>query len=297
MPACQTLPVGAHGNELARKGRVFHDMTDTMNALLNGGWTDACSVKDRGFMYGDGVFRTLRMQAGRPLWWDDHLAKLTADCGRLGIPAPSAEDWIADFAKLAAVRSDAIVRLMVTRGIGERGYRPPEHPRSTRIAMAYTATAPAEDFDTNGIVARICDLRLGLQPRLAGIKHLNRLENVLARMEWDSPEILEGVLLDLEGRVVSGTSSNVFILRGDRLQTPRLDRCGVSGVTRGRLLNAVTELNLTVEEADLTLDDLMAANAIFFTNSIIKLWWVKRLGDRAWSRPPQFDALMKCLHD
>jgi 4-amino-4-deoxychorismate lyase len=275
-------------------------MIDTP-VLINGDWSDACSVQDRGLMYGDGVFRTLRMQAGQPVWWDDHYNKLTADCGRLGIPAPAPECWLADLGRLAVVCPDAILRLMVTRGPGERGYRPPGNPRITRIAMAYALPHQAEvlgkDVWGEGVTARLCDLRLGLQPQLAGVKHLNRLENVLARMEWDSPDIQEGVMLDQEGRIVSGTSSNLFILRGRRLLTPDLHRCGVAGVARNRLLTSAAEIGMSAEESDLLIQDLHTADALFFSNSVIKLWWVRRLGERVWSRPPQFDALMECLHD
>jgi 4-amino-4-deoxychorismate lyase len=211
--------------------------------------------------------------------------------------APAAEDWRADLARLAARRPEASVRLTVTRGGGERGYRPPPHPEMTRIAMAYPAVLPDPDLAAAGIAVRLCNLRLGLQPRLAGVKHLNRLENVLARMEWDDPEIQEGLLLDQEGRLVSGVSSNLFLHAGGRLQTPRLDRCGVAGVARARLLHAAPGLGLQAEERDLTVADLLAADAVFLCNSLSGLRWVRCLGERVWPRSPRFDALQGCLRD
>lgn len=272
-------------------------MTHARHVLLNGDWSETCPAEDRGLMYGDGVFRTLRLAAGRPVWWPDHAAKLRADCGRLDIAAPTEAEWLADLGKLAVVQPDAVIKLMVTRGVGARGYRPPASARVTRMAIVYPSVQHAEKLAEDGIMVRLCELRLAAQPRLAGIKHLNRLENVLARMEWDDGAIAEGLLLDQDGRAVCGTSSNLFILRGNALLTPRLERCGVAGVARTRLLRAAGRLGLSAEEADLTLHDVMAADALFFCNSLIGLRWVTRLADRHWSRPAQHAPLSECLND
>lgn len=246
-------------------------------------------------MYGDGVFRTMRMRAGMPVWWPDHYAKLTDDCMRLALPAPSEPEWQADLARVASVLPDATVKLMVTRGIGRRGYQVSPPVNSNRIAIAY----PQGDADdpANGIVARICSLRLGSQPRLAGIKHLNRLENVLARMEWDDASIQEGLLLDEADRVIGGTSCNLFILKGRLLRTPRLDRNGIAGVARERLLRSLGRLGLAGETTDLELAEVLAADAVFCSNSLMGLRWVKRIDDTDWPLHPLFHTLRTCLDD
>jgi 4-amino-4-deoxychorismate lyase len=139
---------------------------------------------------------------------------------------------------------------------------------------------------SGGAVLRVCDLRLGLQPRLAGIKHLNRLENVLARAEWSDPAIHEGLLLDQDGWVISGCMSNLFVVRAGELHTPCLARCGVAGVTRARLMRLAAEAGMRVQEVDLDLAALLAADELFLTNSLIGLWPVARLQARTWREHP-----------
>ena len=258
--------------------------------LVDGLPTRSLSPLDRGLAFGDGVFRTLRMVAGEPVWWPDHYEKLVADCRQLGLTGPARVEWEQDIAWVAARQPDAVLKLIVTRGVGPRGYRVPEMPLPTRIVTA----SPLPDFPdpvlATGAVLRLCDLRLGHQPRLAGAKHLNRLENVLARMEWDDPDIDEGVLLDSDGLVISGVMSNLFLRRDGVWLTPSLRQCGVAGVTRGRLISI-----LMAREGKLSLDDLMRADTVLLSNSLIRLRWVARLAERHWSRPPDFDFLLEHL--
>lgn len=245
---------------------------------------------DRGLAFGDGIFRTLRMDGGQPMWWPEHLAKLDSDCQRLGLVAPKRTDWEQDLAWLSVRQPDAVVKLMVTRGPGPRGYRLPEISFPTRIASA----SPLPDFPDpvakTGAKLRLCDLRLGYQPRLAGIKHLNRLENVLARMEWDDPAIDEGLLLDVDGQVISGVMSNLFVRHAGVWRTPILDQCGVAGVTRGRLLR-----QLGATESGFGLDAVLSADSVLLSNSLIQVRWVASLGNRHWSRPQDFDDILERL--
>ncbi|PIY97693.1 MAG: aminodeoxychorismate lyase [Hydrogenophilales bacterium CG_4_10_14_0_8_um_filter_62_70] len=258
--------------------------------LINGSPEASVSPLDRSLAFGDGVFRTLRMVAGQPVWWPDHLAKLENDCRRLGLAAPGRADWEQDLAWLGVRRPDAVLKLMVTRGPGPRGYRLPDMPFPTRIAIATRLPDFPDPVAETGARLRVCDLRLGHQPRLAGIKHLNRLENVLARMEWDDPAIDEGLLLDTEGSVISGVMSNLFVRHGGVWQTPAIDQCGVAGVTRGRLLR-----RLDAKEAKIGLDAVLTADTVMLSNSLIRLRWVRSLGERRWPRPPDFAAILEKL--
>ncbi|MEW5891716.1 MAG: aminodeoxychorismate lyase [Pseudomonadota bacterium] len=271
-------------------------MTDATFILVDGEPREMIAVLDRGLMYGDGVFRTIRLEAGRAVWWQDHLAKLAADCARLGLACPAPELWAADLQRLCAQAQDGVIKLMVTRGVGSRGYRPPQAARPSRIALlAPLPEWPASLWQT-GVTVRLCELRLGRQPRLAGVKHLNRLENVLARAEWDDPGIHEGLLLSEEGHVISGVSSNLFLYRAGELLTPRLDDCGVAGVARGRVLQAAIARGVTVREQDLTLDDVLAAEAVWLTNSLIRVWRVARLGDRVWPQTGMDSVMREFVH-
>jgi 4-amino-4-deoxychorismate lyase len=253
--------------------------------LVDGVFTDSFPVDDRGLMYGDGVFRTLRIVDSNPLWWDEHLAKLTEDCARLALTAPDSAVWNADLAKIVPRPSGGILKLLVTRGSGRRGYCPPDVPQIRRL-MRYDVTLNSPMKTPVGDVQlRVCSLRLGWQPRLAGIKHLNRLENVLARAEWSDPDIHEGLLLDHSEQVISGVMSNLFIWRQNQLLTPRLDRCGVAGVARARLLRLASAHGFDVKETELNLQSVLEADEVMLTNSVWGLRRVARLETRVWSEP------------
>lgn len=251
--------------------------------LINGLAATRIAALDRGLNYGDGVFRTLRIADGRPRWWSDHLAKLAEDCNRLGLDCPDATVLDRDLARLQPLPASGVLRLTLTRGEGPRGYRPPISPRCTRILTCWPGDGA--EYPREGLTLRVCQLRLGPQPALAGIKHLNRLENVLARAEWNDPAIDEGILLDHSGRVVCGVSSNLFLWRNGRLQTPSLEQCGVAGVARARLMRRAAAEGLTVEEADFDLAALLDADEVMLTNSLMGLRRVARLGDKTWPQP------------
>lgn len=258
-------------------------MADHPRIVINGQAGATVSAQDRGLSYGDGVFRTVRVAAGQPIWWPDHLEKLREDCSRIGLDASDTGLWQADLSSLGPLPEQGVLRMTVTRGEGPRGYGPPRPQHCTRILACWTVDPPR--YPDQGLDLRVCDLRLGHQPLLAGIKHLNRLENVLARSEWNDPGIHEAVLLDTAGLVVSGVMSNLFVWRGQRLRTPRLDRCGVAGVARKRLMARAAREGIAVEEADFALPDLLDAEEVMLTNSLIGLRRVARLGERVWPEP------------
>ncbi len=263
--------------------------------LVDGAFTEVLPVDDRGLMYGDGVFRTLRVVAGRPRWWDEQLATLADDCAHIGLVCPDLAQWQADLERIAQCLTDGVLKLVVTRGSGPRGYLPPDLAQPRRImrydAMASHMTLPPPD----GITVRLCSLRLAQQPRLAGIKHLNRLENVLARAEWTSPYIHEGLLLDQTGQVISGVMSNLFIWRRSRLLTPRLDQCGVAGVARARLMRLAAAQGMEVAETCLSLQEVLDADEVMLTNSVMGLRRVAALDAKTWPQAlisPRLAALL-----
>jgi len=249
--------------------------------LVNGTEGAALDPRDRGLHYGDGVFRTLLLEHGQPRWWDEQLAKLAADAAHLGIASPEAAVWQADLDLLAPRLADGVLKLLLTRGCGVRGYRPAAGS-ATRILIHEPGPPPSATWPAAGLTLRVCDLRLAAQPALAGIKHLNRLENVLARAEWNSPEIHEGLLLDAAGRVISGVMSNLFLWRDGCLDTPRLDQCGVAGLARARLMRSAAGAGFAVREARISLDDVLAADELLLCNSLIGLRRIARLNHRTW---------------
>lgn len=263
--------------------------------LVNGREGAMLDPLDRAAQYGDGVFRTLRLVDGQPRWLDEQLARLAADAARLGIVAPAEVVWWADLELLAGRLSTGVLKLVLTRGVGARGYRPHDAAIPTRIVMLDSTSPMSDHWPAAGLHVRLCEWRLAEQPRLAGVKHLNRLENVLARAEWDDPDIHEGLLRDAAGRVVSGVMSNLFLWREGRLQTPRLDRCGVAGVTRARLMRRAAEAGIAVEEGDYGLDELMAAEAVMVCNSVIGLRRIARLGSHIWPHSTHSERLWSLI--
>lgn len=251
-----------------------------MNWLLNGVANAGVSPLDRGMAYGDGVFRTLKVRDRQPLWWRDHYAKLAHDCAALKLACPAPNVLLSEIHIVSQPLDSAVVKIVVTRGPGERGYAPPEPAAPTRIVMA--SALSDREHERHGIHVRWCSMRLARQAQLAGIKHLNRLENVLARQEWSDPDIAEGLLCDDTGAVIGGTRSNVFALRAGRLLTPDLSLSGIAGVTRDRVLRAATRHGIEIQVARLESANIMDADEVFLSNSIVGLSPVAVLDKRQW---------------
>lgn len=255
--------------------------------LIDGRPEDRLPAGDRGLHFGDGVFETMAVDAGRVLCLDRHLARLEHGCARLGIPAPALQALQGECERVCEGVGRAVVKILVTRGVGGRGYAPDPDASPTRIVARYPWPAYRPGIRNEGAAVRICETRLGRNPRLAGIKHLNRLEQVLARCEDDPLGCDEGIMLDDRERVVEGISSNVFTVHDGRLRTPEIVECGVAGVVRAVVIEqarALTGSDAAV--GHLGLDELLAADECFLTNSLIGVWPVNAIGDRAMSPGP-----------
>lgn len=265
--------------------------------LVDGEPATQVDARDRGLHYGDGLFETIAFVDGVFEYWAPHLTRLAQGCERLGIPMPDPDRLADDARRVCRQAGDGVVKLIVTRGQATRGYRAPEPCRPTRIVLRTPWPDMALRFAGQGVAVRTCSLRLARQPALAGIKHLNRLEQVLARREWMSDEWQEGVLCDTEGKVIEGVSSNLFLVRAGRLVTPDLSGCGVAGVIRGRLLAIAETLGMRVEIRPVPLEELRQADEIFMTNSLIGIWPVARLDRRPLAVGPVTRRLMAALRD
>ena len=235
--------------------------------LVNGVEGAGVSADDRGLQYGDGLFETMGVANGKVLRFDLHMARLAEGCHRLGMPMPAADLIDAECARVLVGLGSAVVKLIVTRGPGPRGYGPPLEPKVTRIVNS-TAAQVSEAEASRPIAVRVCETRLGRNPRLAGIKHLNRLEQVLAGAELREPLVDEGLMRSTDDRIVSATAANVFMVRKGRLLTPQISDCGVSGVMREIVLRTAARLGIDVEVADYTLADLERADELFLTNAV-----------------------------
>lgn len=254
--------------------------------LVNGAICDMVSIHDRGLLYGDGVFRTLRVSGGKIPCWARHARKLQRDCATLKLPCPDPALLFDELQQLAGQQPDGVAKIIITRGAGARGYAPPQDIIPARILSIAPCTPYPDEFYTQGVKLRICDLRLSHQPRLAGIKHLNRLENVLAAAEWNDASIAEGLLLDAAENVIEGTRSNLFMLHEGELRTPDLSLCGVAGVQRERVMEWASAHGMPCRIGQFGVDELFAADEAFLVNSVIGLWPVRELPNRTWNHHP-----------
>ena len=263
-------------------------MQNKHDYIINGNLFGAISPLDRGLAYGDGVFRTLKVVAGLPAHWPAHYQKLVADCGAIGIVCPSAELLMSDLTQLFSLDETAVAKIIITRGDGERGYTPPAITAPMRIVIKSAMPEYPESYFSEGVHLYVCDTRLAHQPKLAGVKHLNRLENVLARMEWHdanlSPVITEGIMLDFQGNVIACTSANIFARFGDILLTPSLDLCGIAGITRQRILELAHTLELKTKVENFDLQKLLSADEIIICNSLYGAWQVRNIANKTWPK-------------
>jgi 4-amino-4-deoxychorismate lyase len=247
--------------------------------LVNGECREHIEISDRGFQYGDGLFETIAVTNGQTVFLDRHLDRLSAGCRRLYIPFPGTELLTLEAQKLCRHSSKAVFKLILTRGSGGRGYRQPDVIQTTRVLSLHPFPDYPDVHKEQGIAARFCNTRLGLNPALAGIKHLNRLEQVLARAEWTDSDIQEGIMLDSNNHVIEGTMTNLFYIRDDTLYTSSLIQSGVAGIMRGIIMTISTDHGLSVMEHTFTKDELLLADEVFVCNSIIGIWPIRKIAN------------------
>jgi 4-amino-4-deoxychorismate lyase len=251
---------------------------------INGVAADCVDSGDRGLLYGDGLFETMAVRNGRVSSWPRHMARLQAGCERLGIAAVDTVQLAHEAGELLAGVRHAVLKVIVTRGSGGRGYRVPEKMKPRRILQLHPWPELPLTATEAGVATRLCATRLCHNPLLAGIKHLNRLEQVLARQEWHDPLIAEGLLLDMDGHLVEGTMSNLFLVRQQVLLTPGLHGCGVAGIMRSIILEQAERCSIPVKIRALDMDDLQTADEVFLCNSLIGIWPVIAVDDRPYPR-------------
>lgn len=250
--------------------------------LINGEPRDRLPVTDRGLHYGDGLFETMALRHGRVRFLQRHLRRLQEGCLRLLLPIPGETRITDEIEAVVAGAEYGTLKLMITRGNGPRGYRLPQEIRATRI-LGFSADSPAAPADEQaGMKVMMCRTRAGINPFLAGMKTLNRLENVLAAAEWQREAAHEGLMFDAEDRLVGGTMSNVFLVVRGALHTPALGRSGVHGVMRAAVMDLARALGVTVLERDIGGRDIDDADSLFLTNALMGLKPVDSLAGRSY---------------
>lgn len=264
-------------------GCCGHWDKNMLECLINGEISTLVAATNRGLNYADGLFETLVVHSGRPRRWQAHMDRLGAGCERLDLAMPPQAVLLREVQTVSAGLPDAVVKIVLTRAGQGRGYMPPEDNSCDRVVSAHFYPDGIAELAHDGTRARICDLRLSIQPALGGIKHLNRLEQVLASAELREANVAEGILLDREEHVISAVSANIFLIMEDRLITPRLDRCGVRGVVRGQILSAFAA---RCEQRRIGVDMLNEADEIFICNSVRGIVPITAIDDQAYPIGP-----------
>ena len=265
--------------------------------LINGNPIDEISIYDRGLQYGDGLFETIAVQDGEFLCWQDHIERLIKGCERLNIPRPDQTLLKSEASSLINSTKRCITKIIITRGRGGRGYALPESCNSTRIISVYPWPDYPDENSITGINTRICSYRYSRNPALAGIKHLNRLEQILARSEWSDTSVSEGFVMDQDENIIEGTMSNLFYVTNNTLCTPDLTHSGVAGVIRKKIIKLASELDIETSIKNTSLELLNNANEIFICNSLIGIWPVKTIAEKGFTVGEKTKQLKQILQE
>ena len=255
---------------------------------IDGVASDHLPADDRGLQFGDGLFETIAVVDHQPRLLERHLARLHRDAEAMGLPAPDSL-LIGDEARALAAQGAGcgVLKIIWTAGSGGRGYARPATPQPRRLLSLHSAPTHSVCHWQDGVSATLCHTRLGHQPALAGIKHLNRLEQVLARCEWATAGAQEGIMLDQEGLVVEGSMSNLFAVRDGAVITPPLNAAGIAGVMREAIISRLAEPGQAVVQEPLSLEGLASSDEVFLCNSVNGVWPVRELqGHGRWAVGP-----------
>ena len=266
-----------------------------MLAWVDGQPADSVSLRDRGLAYGDGLFETIAVRDGQMPLLERHLQRAASGAARLRMPL-DVDALRAELLAFAGQLGSGVLKLLLTRGDGLRGYAAPQQP-PRRILTGNPPSAWPAQHRAQGVRLYPCQTRLARQPLLAGLKHLNRLEQVLARSEWADAACAEGLMRDSEGLVIEGVFSNLFLIRDGELLTPALTHCGVAGVMRAEILSRAAAAGLRCRELEVSHEQLLAADEVFLCNSLYGIWPVVALEDWHWPVGPVTRQLQGLLAD
>jgi len=268
-----------------------------LSSSVNGENGSTISVQDRGLNYGDGLFETIALVNQKLIFWNLHYQRLLSGCNTLGIPCPKESDLKTEVERVIDTlvnKKNAVIKIIITRGNSERGYKAVEKSQPNIVILLSDYPAYPSKYWLEGVHVKCCQTMLSTQKQLAGLKHLNRLEQVLARREWDD-EFQEGLMLDETGQVIEGVMSNLFIVKNKSIITPIIDKSGVNGIMRNVVLNLCESNGIIAKQEHLNLKQLLDADEVFLTNSIIGIWPVSTLERQSYSVGNATKNLMQLL--
>ena len=259
-------------------------------SLINNEFKDNISILDRGFSYGDGFFETMLWDylggAVRPdlkvQFWERHYNRIKNGCNLMEIKLPNLTDLLKQREKILQrsfnqSMSEGILKLIITRGIGGRGYKFENNMKPTIAFLTFPKPQLSPMIYKSGVNSIFCKNKLYSHNRLSGLKHMNRLDSVLARSEWED-EFFEGIILDEKDNLVEGTMTNIFFIKDDTLITPPIEKTGISGILRQVVIEKAKTFFKKIVISKINIKTLSSFNQMFLTNSVMKVVPVNSLG-------------------
>jgi 4-amino-4-deoxychorismate lyase len=266
--------------------------------LVNGKKSKTLDVSDRGLQYGDGVWETIPVHNKTPSLLSLHLERLERGLKALkihGLDTTLLKQEVMTVAE--SVEDKAVMKIIITRGSGGRGYNPHGLHHPSRIISLHPWPEFPQSYVSEGINLGLCKTRLAINPALAGFKHLNRLEQILAREELDD-SFQEGLVCDYQNNVIEGTMSNVFLVRDDQhIITPELTGCGIAGIIRSCIIELLHNKSMSLSIQKVSLDDIKKAEGLFMTNSVIGIWPVRKFAGNDYTIPDIIPHLQQSLEN
>jgi 4-amino-4-deoxychorismate lyase len=267
--------------------------------MINGVVTDFVHIDDRAIHYGDGIFETILCSDSKIYFWKQHYQRLHDSASKLNIRCPDEKLFLDEIHQLfcnenISIKKDSVIKIILSRGAGERGYDYSDKIISNRFISLTVLDTEYSSLLSGKLLTGdlyLCKNQVSINESLAGIKHLNRLENVLARNEWANiinkkidKNIIDGLMLNADQQAIECTMSNVFAVKDKQLFTPELSQSGVRGIMRDKVINLATECDVPMSECTITVDELMLMDELFISNSLIGIKSVNSLGDKQFSQ-------------
>ncbi|MGV7093703.1 aminodeoxychorismate lyase [Siccibacter turicensis] len=250
--------------------------------LINGAWQETLPANDRAIQFGDGCFTTARIRDGEVCLLPAHLERLKQACERLLIPFSAWAELNTEMVALAQEHREGVLKVIISRGSGGRGYSIAGCTAPTRLLSVSTLPTHYAQWRERGITLTLSPIRLGRNPALAGLKHLNRLEQVLIRSHLDQSGADEALVLDSDGWLTECCAANLFWRKGRVVFTPRLDQAGVNGLMRQRILSCLQHSAWQVKEVSETVATLDTADEVILCNALMPLVPVGAFENRTW---------------
>ena len=259
--------------------------------LINGEEQDKISVFNRNMQYGDGLFETCVARDNQILFWPRHYSRLEIGCVKLNINKIDEGILLSDIKKAFELSSkkNCIVKLILSRGDSLRGYGYRDDIEPVRVVIVSEMYQPlfnkefSLEYATSGYHSN---------PQLAGIKHCNRLEQILARSNLSSNE---AIMLDEKENIISVTQGNIYYIFGNKLLTPKLDCCGVVGSRRSLILELAMSLKMEALESNISINQAQKADEVFISNSVIGIQPVHSIESYKLGKNPLTEKIQKAF--